>query len=152
MSINSKDAERLGDLERRLVGAERVTAELVLDMMASGCVRLAALGAAAQAKLRWLIEAGAWTDAAMALLELELPQWKLRRLVRHDNEWFCSLSRRPGVPIGYDEIAEATHESLPLAILVALIQARRAANVSSLPKGAVPQIRPPAGNCCDNFA
>jgi hypothetical protein len=126
MSLDLQNQERLGNLERRIHGADAVTSELMSDVIATGCIRLAALGGASKAKLKWLIEAGAWTDAAMALIELELPQWKLRRLVRDDGEWFCSLSRQPELPIGYDETAEATHESLPVAILLAFVQARRA--------------------------
>lgn len=153
MSLDAREDERLGNLEGRLRGAECITAELLLDVMANGCVRLAALGGAAQAKLKWLIEAGAWTDATMVLLELELPQWKLRRLVKDDGEWFCSLSRQPELPIGYDETADATHETLPLAILLAFIEAHRAASVGAVSKAAVPRIHPTAGNaiCCDNF-
>jgi len=154
MSLDSKFEERLGNLERQLQDAEAITAELVSDVMANGCVRLAALGGAPKAKLKWLIEAGAWTDATLALIELELPQWKLRRLVKDDGEWFCSLSRQPELPIGYDETAEATHESLPLAILMAFVQARRAATGVYPCKTTVPEVLPNRGTaiCCDNFA
>src|SRR5262245_4234139 len=154
MSLDVKEEERLGNLARRLRGANAVTAELLLDVIANGCVRLAALGGAAQAKLKWLIEAGAWTDAAMALVELELPQWKLRRLVLDDGEWFCSLSRQPGLPIGYDQTAEATHGSLPTAILMAFIEARRAASADVLWKTTVPLVHPIRADaiCCENFA
>jgi hypothetical protein len=100
-----------------------------------------------------LARAGAWTDAALALLELEQPEWKLRRLVREDGEWFCSLSRRPEVPIELDDAAEAHNELLPLAILDALAEARekgrfrfgtRAARAIADPRE---MILP----CCDNF-
>jgi hypothetical protein len=149
MSLDLQNQERLGNLERRLHGADAVTSELMSDVIATGCIRLAALGSASKAKLKWLIEAG-----AMALVELELPQWKLRRLVRDDGEWFCSLSRQPELPIGYDETAEATHESLPVAILLAFVQARRATNADAASKTTVPQLHPIRGNaiCCDNFA
>src|SRR5262245_44347796 len=119
MSLVSRDEERLENLAGRLNDAECITAELLLDVMAHGCARLPALGEAVQTKLNDLIEAGACTEAAIALLEFELPQWKLRRLVRDDGEWFCSLSRQPALPIEYDQCAEATHPSLPVAILLA---------------------------------
>src|SRR5262249_7158121 len=108
----------------------------------------------AKAKLQRLIAAEAWTDAAMALIELELPQWKLRRLVKDDGEWFCSLSRQPELPIGYDQAAEAAHESLPVAILMAFIEARRAATADAPCRTTVPQVRPIHGSamCCDDFA
>jgi hypothetical protein len=52
-----------------------------------------------------------------------LPQWKLRRLICEDGKWHCSFSKQLGVPAGLDEVAEADHESLPLAILSALVEA-----------------------------
>jgi hypothetical protein len=99
-----------------------------------------------------LAAAGAWTDAALALLELEQPEWKLRRLVHEDGEWICSLSRRPDLPIELDDAAEAHNQLLPLAILDALGETRdkdapvrgkeRASNAG------VPSAVTPA---CDNF-
>src|SRR5215471_2467367 len=65
------------------------------DVIARACQRLRAHPASAKAKLDALIAAGAWIDAALALLELELPQWTLRRLVYDDGEWHCSLSKHP---------------------------------------------------------
>jgi hypothetical protein len=48
-----------------------------------------------------------------------------------DREWLCSLSNQPQLPLGLDNVAEASHEVLPLAILLAFLQARRAAAKSS---------------------
>ena len=148
-----KHDDRLARLEEQLRRAEAVTSELISDVIAVACVRFGTLGAATTVKVKWLIEAGAWTDAILALLELELPQWKLRRLVKDDGEWFCSLSKQLGLPLGYDEVAEATHDSLPLAILIALLQARHA-TVSATGVTTVPQVRSVTGCvvCCDNFA
>ena len=36
---------------------------------------------------------GAWTDAALALIDLELPQWQFRRIAYDEGEWSCALSR-----------------------------------------------------------
>jgi nucleotide-binding universal stress UspA family protein len=70
-------------------------------------------------------------------------------------EWHCSISKQPGLPAELDEMAEASHESLPLAILSAFVEARH----HSLTAGegrprSVPQIRLTQGYaiCCDNFA
>jgi len=106
-------------------------------------------------RLDQLIEAGAWSDAALALIELELPAWKLRRLVYEDGEWFCSLSKQPNLPVAIDDTADARHEVLPLAILSAFVEARRgtsAARETSSP--IVPRVQPTSGIviCCDNFA
>jgi hypothetical protein len=102
-----------------------------------------------------LIESGAFADATLALLELELPQWKLRRLIYEEGEWHCSLSKHIGLPAELDDMAEATHESLPLAILSAFVEARRHSLTAGedRPKS-VPQVRPTRSYpiCCDNFA
>jgi hypothetical protein len=88
------------------------------------------------------------------LVELELPQWKLRRIVHDNGEWHCSLSRQPQLPFGLDDIAKASHEILALAILMTLLEARRAAAVNTAGRAAVPQVRsePIPALCCDNFA
>jgi hypothetical protein len=154
MLFDPKQEDRLGRLEDNLRCAQAITPELMSDVIAEACVRFAAHGAAAKAKENRLIESGAWIDAALALVELELPQWELRRLVHEDGEWLCSLSKTPGLPLGLDEVAEASHEILPVAILMAVVQARRATAATANGPSSVPQVRPAAGCavCCDNFA
>jgi hypothetical protein len=151
MLFDPRHDEQLARLEKQLRCANAVTSGLMSDVMAIACVRFGALGAAMKVKVKWLIEAGAWTDATISLLELEFPQWKLRRLVKEDGKWLCSLSKHVGIPLAYDEIAEAGHESLPLAILIAMIQAKRSASASGI--AAVPPVRcaPTNAACCDNF-
>src|SRR4030088_333950 len=112
-------------LEAQLRRAQALTPELISDVTAEACVCFAARGGTAKQRINRLIDAGAWTDTALALLELELPQWTLRRIVYEDGEWHCSLSKQPQLPLGLDEVAEASHEILPLAILIALLQASR---------------------------
>lgn len=140
----------LNRLEARLRGAQEITPELMSDVT-HVCGRFEAVGRAPQARLTRLIDTGAWTDAALALLELELPQWKVRRLVQEDGEWLCTLSRQPQLPLGLDEATEATHEVMPLAILIAMLDARRATSSSST---VVPRISQSTGYAvnCDNFA
>ena len=75
--------------------------------------------------LHRLIDAGAWIDASLGLIAFELPNWCVRRLVYEDGEWLCTLSRRPNVPLEIDDVAEATHPSVALAILRAVLAARR---------------------------
>jgi hypothetical protein len=155
MSLNTTYEQQLRDLDEHLRRARTVTPALITDLIARACTRLLAHPPGTKAKVIRLIESGASCDAALALLALELPQWKLRRLVYEDGEWICSLSRELGLPVELDEMAEAHHESLPLAILSAFVEARR----HSLAKGeggpkSVPQVRPIRGYaiCCDNFA
>jgi hypothetical protein len=69
------------------------------------------------ARIAQLFGGGAWSDAALALIELELPAWKPRRLVYEDGEWHCSLSRHPNLPVALDDTANASHDVLPLAII-----------------------------------
>jgi hypothetical protein len=153
MLFDPKPEQYLGRLEAQLRRAQAPTAELISDVIAEACVCFAARGGAAKLRIRRLIESGAWTDAALALLELELPQWKLRRIVYEDGEWHCALSRHPQLPLELDEVAEASHEILPLALLVALLQASRDVAASAARVTAVPRVDPtPGAICCDNFA
>jgi hypothetical protein len=119
-----------------------------------GCTRLEYLRQSARATaLDELAEAGAWTDATFRLLDLELPNWSIRRLAREGDEWLCTLSRQPSLPIALDDPVEAVHTVLPLAILRALVDVRRRLSVQVRVASPVPQIRPAPGItlCCDNF-
>jgi hypothetical protein len=154
MLFDPKHAERLGGLETQLRRAPAITPDLMADVIVQACVRVHTRGAAARARLSRLIGTGAWTDAVLALVELELPRWQLRRLVCEDGEWHCSLTEQPRLPLELDDAAEAHHENLPLAILLAFVQARCAAAERTVGLTAAPQIRPAAGHavCCDNFS
>ena len=151
MLFDPKHEEHLCRLEERLRRANALAPDLMSDVIAQACTRFAAHGATAKAKVNRLVECGALVDATLALVELELPQWKLRRVIYEDGEWHCSLSKQPWLPRGLDEVSEASHEDLALAILIAFLQARRAAAAGVT---AVPQVRPARGDgvCCDNFA
>lgn len=76
------------------------------------------------ARVERLIAAQAWTDAALALLELELPQWRVRRLIYDDGEWHCALSRHRAMPDWLDQTIETRDADLAQAILGALAEAR----------------------------
>jgi len=90
-----------------------------------------------------LIEVGAWSDAALALIELELPAWKVRRLVYEDGAWLCSLSRQPNLPMALDDTADATHEVF-----------RRTSAMRETSLQTVPRVQWTSGYaiCCDNFS
>jgi hypothetical protein len=139
-------------LEQRLRAAPALTPDLMSDVISQACTRLPALNATAKAKVAHLIDIGAWTDAALALLEFEIPQWKIRRRVCEDGAWLCSLSKWPWIPLDFDDLVEASHASLPIAILLALFEARSAP--SSITPVTVPSVRPAPGYamCCYNFA
>jgi hypothetical protein len=146
--------QRLDVLQERLRGARTLTAELMAQLVAGAGQRLQAQHPTAKARITRLIEFGAFADATLALLELELPQWKLRRLVHEDGEWHCALSRQLALPAGIDDMAEGRHEDLSLAILDAFVEARRRRFAASkLQPRSVPRVRPARGHavCCDNF-
>jgi hypothetical protein len=107
------------------------------------------------ARIERLIGSGAWTDAALALIDLELPQWQVRRIAYDDGEWHCALSRQRELPEWLDQSVEAHHEDLPLAVLGAFVEARRDAAPGS--RTSVPRVPHDSGLlcmplCCDNFA
>jgi len=153
MLFDPKHDEHLAKLEEQLHCMDAVTAGLMSDVIAIACVRFGALGSAMKVKVKWLIEAGAWTDATIALLGLELPEWKLRRLVNEGGKWFCSLSKQPWIPLEYDAVTEASHESLPLAILIALLKAQRSAAADTSGIVTARPFRHVPGNAasCGNF-
>ena len=73
--------------------------------------RFAAYGNATKALFNQLVAHGAWADAVLLLLQFELPQWKVKRILYDDGEWHCLLSKQPQFPLGFDEGAEARHEA-----------------------------------------
>jgi hypothetical protein len=149
----------LHDLQDRLRRAQVVTPDLMSKVVAGACTRIAMPSNATKAaRIDRLIEAGAWTEAALALVELELPQWKLRRLVYEEGAWLCSLSKPRNLPVWLGDCAETRHESLPLAILSALIEAHQCGEppigqaASSVPRCRAQSSSPAEIMCCDNFA
>ena len=68
-------------LADRLRDAGGVAAEFLSDIPQRDLPALSdAEGSAKAARLRRLIQSQAWTDAALAFIDLELPQWQVRRL------------------------------------------------------------------------
>ena len=132
------------------------TTDLFHQIITNVCKRFLVLKRAGKtAHIEELIAAGAWCDVALALIDIEIPTWSLRRLVLEDSEWFCSLTRQPNLPVALDDTADATHRNLPLAILGAFLEARRRSSLVREDRAStVPQTRPASGNmiCCDNFA
>ncbi|HEV7411443.1 MAG TPA: hypothetical protein VGO01_23405 [Bradyrhizobium sp.] len=142
-------SEHRDGLDDRLHDAPAVTADLISEVIGTPSRRL-------PSRIERLIESGAWTDAALALLELELPQWQLRRLAYDEGEWHCALSRQRELPEWLDDRSvESRHADLSLAILSAFVDARRKsappsrASVPAAPRSVSPLYEPV---CCDNFA
>lgn len=151
------EKEQIRALQAQLRRAQAVTPALMADVLKLVGERYSAPPYLAQAKrIDTLIEAEAWIDAALALLDLELPQWKLRRIAYDDSEWRCCLGKQWPLPEWLDDTVEVRHPVLSLAILDALFEARLFAQTSAAAiSRSVPSIQSPRDTayvCCDNFA
>ena len=142
-------SEHHDGLDDLLHDAPAVTADLISEIIGKASRRF-------PARIERLIDCGAWTDAALALLELELPQWRLRRLAYDEGEWHCALSSQRELPDWLDDRwIESHHADLALAILRAFVDAQRKSaplrttSVPATPRSATPLYEPV---CCDNFA
>lgn len=112
-------------LDERLRDAPEVTAELMSEILAEIRPSLSAARWRGNAeRIKCLIRSEAWTDAALALIDLELPQWQVRRIAYDSGEWHCALSRQRELPEWLDQSIEARHADLPLAMLSAFVDAR----------------------------
>ena len=144
------------DLHDRLRDANAVTAELMSEIIGETCRRFPSVGPSEKtARLERMIATRAWIDAALVLIDLELPMWQVRRLVYDEGEWYCALSRQRELPDWLDQSIEGHHADLALAILIAFVDARgisapsRRTSVPAVPRDASPIYDP---LCCDNFA
>src|ERR1700693_375093 len=98
---------RLTDLQDQLRRAHVVTPDLMSKVVAGAGTRFTMPSCAGKAaKIGRLIESEAWTEAALALVELELPQWRLHRLVYEEDTWLCSLSQQWNLRVWPRECAE----------------------------------------------
>jgi hypothetical protein len=143
-------------LDDRLRNASAATVDVVLEVIGETCRRFPSAGQTGKtARIERLIQTGAWTDAALALIDLELPQWQVRRIAYDEGEWYCALSRERELPDWLDQSIEARHADLSLAILTAFVDAQRIAAPSS--RTSVPMVPRAASALCepvltDNFA
>ena len=156
MAVTAEHAALLDRFDEELRLASAPTLDLLIRLKTTACTRLPALDKSAPAaRLEQFIAGAAWTEAAIGLINLEIPGWKLRRVVCEDGDWHCSLSRQPNLPIELDDLAEASHEVLALAVLRAFVAARRRDALVRQAVSTVPQIRPTSAVLvcgCDNFA
>lgn len=128
-------------LGNRLRNAQVMTQPLMLEIIDKACRHFPSLGQIEPtARVTRLIEAEAWADAALALMELKLPLWQVRRIAYDEGEWHCALSRERELPDWLDAAVEARHSDLALALLSAFIEVRALALEVSRPS--VPTVRP----------
>ena len=149
------ETQKPAELGERLRNADAVTADIMSDVIGHACRRFPSLGQSEKSfRLEQLLESGAWTDTALALIDLELPQWQLRRIAYDDGGWHCALSRQRELPDWLDSAIEARHADLALAMLSAFVEAQRVSTLAS--RTSVPSVsrdRDPLLErvCCDNF-
>ena len=152
-ALQHYDPPALSDLLRN---AHAMTRPLMLEIIDKACRRFPSLGQSERtARLMRLIDAEAWADAALALMELELPQWQVRRIAYDEGEWYCALSRERELPDWLDAAVEGRHADLALALLSAFIEVQALAMDVSRPS--VPSVRPALDAlyepvACDNFS
>ena len=148
----TQNPAELGD---RLRTADAVTADIMSDVIGQVCRRFPSPGQSEKSyRLERMLESGAWTDAALALIDLELPQWQLRRIAYDEGEWYCALSRQRELPDWLDSAIEGRHADLALAMLSAFIEAQRVSTSTS--RTSVPAVRQDASALyepvlCDNL-
>jgi hypothetical protein len=146
----------LDTLRDRLRDADAVTARLMSELVAATCRRFPSTGRGEKsARIERSIGSQAWTDAALALIDLELPRWQVRRIVYDEGEWHCTLSRARELPEWLDQPVETRHADFPLAILSAYLDALCIDAPSH--RTSVPTVQRDANAfytplCCDNFA
>jgi hypothetical protein len=155
--LNTRDHDSARDnLSHRLQSARAITPDLMSDVIGATCTRLPQLNQSGlvAARINRLMQSSAWVDACLALIEVELPGWTLRRLAYDDGEWHCAFSNQPNLPVELDDTVDTSHHDLPLALLSAFVAARL--NRASAPAATapMPQAEPAAAHvvCCDNFA
>ncbi len=143
------------ELDDRLRNAHAATSELIAEVIGEACRRFPSAGQTEKTeRIERLIASGAWTDAALALIDLELPLWQVRRIAYGEGAWYCALSRERELPDWLDRSVESRHADLALAILSAFVDAQRAdlpastTSVPTVPRDASPLYEPA---CCDNF-
>jgi hypothetical protein len=143
------------ELSERIHDAPAATNTLLREIIGTTCQRLASPGQSANtARIERLLDAGALAEATLALIDLELPQWHVRRIIYDGGEWYCALSRERELPDWLDQSVEAHHHDLTLAILAAFVEAQAASASKSRPS--VPTVRCETNvfyaQMCDNFA
>src|SRR5258707_15211546 len=139
MTLLSKHRDP-AELDERLRDTHAVTSELMQKIIGETCRRFPSVGQSKKSeRIERLIQTGAWTDAALALIDLELPLWQVRRIAYDEGEWYCALSRERELPDWLDRSVEAHHAGLPLAIFAPVVDAQR---VGAPPRGASVSMEP----------
>ena len=154
--MQALEHQEFGGLNDRLRDATEASAALFGEVIETACRRFPSIGQSAKtARIKRLIQSDAWTDAVLALIDLELPLWQVRRIAYDEGEWHCALSRQRELPDWLDQSIEARHGDLALAMLSAFTEASRVSAPSIRPS--VPSVSPCTDAlaeiiCSDNYA
>ena len=151
----STDLGDPAEIAEQLRDASTATVAIFRETIEATCRRFPSIGQGAKtARIERLLGAAAFAEAAMALIDLELPQWQVCRIAYDCGEWYCALSRDRELPEWLDQSVQAQHQDLALAILAAFVQAQAVTAPESRPS--VPTSRREANvffaQMCDNFA
>jgi hypothetical protein len=141
-------------LNEKLRVANEVTSELMTEILDLACQRAALLRHSAMGlRFKQLLDACAWTDSAMALIELELPLWHIRRIAYEAGEWHCALSRQCEFPDWLDQAVESRHANLALAILSTFVETRCTLDAAEGPGvSRAGEMICDIPMCCDHFS
>ncbi|HEY1541734.1 MAG TPA: hypothetical protein VGG01_04950 [Xanthobacteraceae bacterium] len=126
-------------LHNEISQAPAATSALVsaaLDLVGARCA--VPHGMARTQRVRALIDAQAWTDAALAIADLDRSR-TIRHLVHEDGEWRCAIGSPWAVPDWLGDTATFSHPVLALAILGALIDTLSWAPTRDTPQSSAPR-------------
>jgi hypothetical protein len=128
------DPREFAELLEHIHEARMANAPLLRDVIDAACRRFPSIGQIAKTeRIECLLDAGALAETALALIDLELPQWQVRRIAYDGGEWYCALSRERELPDWLDQAIEGRHEDLALAILAAFVEVQSLAAIESEP-------------------
>ena len=157
LSVHRRAAASPETLRAALARTDQVTPALISAALDLAVARCGAPNRVEQAsRVRRLIDAEAWTDAALALAGLDHRR-VVRQIALDDGAWHCVIGTHAMVPDWLDDTVVVSHAVLPLAILGAVLDALMADAAAAPQVTSVPRTRGGIGDaatsvCCDNFA
>src|SRR5215831_3992358 len=113
MQADAETEKTFGALQDCVGQAGRVTPQLMTAVLDAVHAHSAIAHRAHQAeRIRRLIDAAAWTEAALAIAEFDRLR-AVRRITHEDGEWCCTVGSQWPVPDWLDETIVFSHELLP---------------------------------------
>ena len=111
-------------LRARIRNAAAVTPAFMSGVVASACACLVEPdNGQMPERIRLYVRSEAWVDAVLALGALSLPHWRICGITNDDGAWRCEVAKKWPAPVWLDCTVAATHEVLPLAVLLAFMAA-----------------------------